>query len=42
MSEEEDGLPTHTITCIAIWVLVCDFLLWLAWILHQVNSPDKV
>ncbi|XP_076470053.1 FH1/FH2 domain-containing protein 3-like [Babylonia areolata] len=35
MSEEGDGLPTHHIALLAAWVLIYNFLLWIAWMLHH-------
>jgi hypothetical protein len=36
MSEEEDlGDSTHNITYLALWVIVCDFVLWVAWVYNE-------
>ncbi|KAL8613903.1 hypothetical protein ACOMHN_032893 [Nucella lapillus] len=42
MSEEGDGLPAHHLTLLAVWVLVYDFLLWLAWILEHATAACRL
>ena len=37
MSEEQDGFHAHRVPFVALWVLVLDLMLWLAWLLQQVN-----